>query len=79
MRFVQLVLIILANGFEFISNVMFSQFVANQRNVTFSMDFEIPMKNTRNIFVFAEIKKALDFSNDNLFIQYSINLPEGTV
>lgn len=43
------------------------------------MDFEIPSKNMRNIFVFAEIKKAVDFSNDNLFIQYLISLPEGNV
>ncbi|KAK7580264.1 hypothetical protein V9T40_000893 [Parthenolecanium corni] len=54
-----------------------NEFAANHRNVTFSMDFEIPSKNMRNIFVFAEIKKAVDFSNDNLFIRYLISLPEG--
>lgn len=50
-----------------------------QPHLNFSAEFDVPYKDFFNVFLFAEIQKAVGFVCDNLFIQYYIYLPEGNV
>lgn len=50
---------------------------ASHQSLCYSLDFDIPFKDSQNYFLFVEIKKTVGFLCDNLLVQYFIQLPQG--